>query len=273
MERFKARFEAQPEEEYHAVEAISAHGLKALVRSPLHYYSQFILKEEKESKARRFGTLAHLYLLERERFNAMKAIEPSVDKRTKTGKQEYENWLATVPEGAIIFKQQEYLELVRMLENIQQHPVASNLLSNGAAELSGFWTDFDTGLPCKMRPDFLPHEPAIVDIKTCSDASYKAFQKAIVNYRYDIQVAHYLDGYCVINGIERDSIPFVFIAIENQPPYAVAVYVASQEIIDSGRKAKALGIQRYLVGKQTTVWAGYQTEAEEMTLPVWFKEQ
>jgi hypothetical protein len=47
------------------------------------------------------------------------------------------------------------------------------------AEMSGFWSDPETGLGCKCRPDWLAMADGIVtgivDVKTCVDASAEGF--------------------------------------------------------------------------------------------------
>ncbi|MBK7542908.1 MAG: PD-(D/E)XK nuclease-like domain-containing protein [Candidatus Competibacteraceae bacterium] len=67
-------------------------------------------------------------------------------------------------------------------------------------------------------------EIAAVDIKTTKDASPAGFAKAVANYRYHVQQAHYLAG-CAALGLPASD--FVFVAVEKAEPYPVACYQLS----------------------------------------------
>lgn len=80
--------------------------------------------------------------------------------------------------------------------NVNEH--LRNAFRGGAAEVSVFWVD-ENGVPCKARYDWLKPR-TIIDLKKCDNTRNGrpfdfAIRRAIVDYRYDIQAAHYLDGY------------------------------------------------------------------------------
>jgi hypothetical protein len=79
---------------------------------------------------------------------------------------------------------------------VEHDPSAAELMRRGYAEVSVFWTDFDTGTPLKARFDRL-HPGLVVDFKTFSKRDLtmdRAITRSIQTYRYDIQEAHYLDA-------------------------------------------------------------------------------
>ena len=69
----------------------------------------------------------------------------------------------------------------------------------------------------------------IVDIKTTVDASPSGFDKQVWQYGYGIQDAFYR-RVCSLAGLDVDD--FIFVAVEKQPPYVVAVHVLSDEYIN-----------------------------------------
>jgi hypothetical protein len=80
---------------------------------------------------------------------------------------------------------------------IEKHPQLSKAFTGGMPEVSVFWTDAQTGVPCKARFDYLKPR-AIVDLKSYENVIglpvRKAMARCVANYRYHIQAALYLEG-------------------------------------------------------------------------------
>ena len=80
---------------------------------------------------------------------------------------------------------------------IEKHPQLSKAFSGGMPEVSVFWHDENTGVPCKARFDYLKPR-AIVDLKSYENTIglpvRKAIARCVANYRYHIQAAFYLEG-------------------------------------------------------------------------------
>lgn len=83
------------------------------------------------------------------------------------------------------------------------------------------------GLNYRVRPDRLLVNNdaylAIIDWKSCRDASKKSFRQDFYKYRYDLQAAFY----CDVLGVPMDS--FYFVAIEKEFPYNTAVYCLDED--------------------------------------------
>jgi PDDEXK-like domain of unknown function (DUF3799) len=95
-----------------------------------------------------------------------------------------------------MLKHQEFDRIVIASDLITQNPHLANAFSNGQPEVSVFW-DRDDGVRCKARFDFLKIR-GIGDLKSTRNPLGLDFpdncRRAIANYRYDIQAAHYLEG-------------------------------------------------------------------------------
>src|SRR5262249_30177801 len=80
---------------------------------------------------------------------------------------------------------------------IEHHPQLGRAFTGGMPEVSVFWTDDRTGVPCKARFDYLKPR-AIVDLKSYENVIglpvRKAIARCVANYRYHIQAAFYLEG-------------------------------------------------------------------------------
>ena len=184
-----------------------------------------------ETAAMTFGTAFHTYVLEQNQFADKVEIMPKIDKRTKDGKAAYAEFIASA-EGKTVIGIDDFVTIRNMKEAIQRHPRASLLLSEGIAESSIFWTDPETGIECKARPDFLTPSGVVVDLKKTRGAAPHSFLQSVLNFRYFLQAAFYLDGINQIDEIEYNR--FAFIAAEADPPYRVEVYELDLEFIDHG---------------------------------------
>jgi hypothetical protein len=101
------------------------------------------------------------------------------------------------------------------------------------------------GLLYRVRPDRLlvrKEEPlAIIDWKSCRDASVKAFRSDFFKYRYDLQAAFYCDV------LEVPMYSFYFVAIEKEFPYNTAVY--SLDEMTATNSMQELNIIKYRIGE------------------------
>jgi hypothetical protein len=86
----------------------------------------------------------------------------------------------------------ERIELAAAM--IETHPQLHLAFTGGMPEVSIFWTDTTTGVPCKARLDYL--KPlAIVDLKTFDLRDIvpdRAIVRAVASYKYHVQASWYL---------------------------------------------------------------------------------
>ena len=82
-------FKNIPYEEYAEIDAYRSHDLTSVIKCP---YSWKYSGPMKESPALIEGRLQHTLFLELEKFDEEFVIEPNVDRRTKAGKAEYEDF-------------------------------------------------------------------------------------------------------------------------------------------------------------------------------------
>jgi len=74
-----------PFSDYLALDAMSAHGLMQIERSPAHY-RHAIDTPHAPTPAQALGTAAHMAILEPDHYEAHAHVAPNVDRRTKAGK-------------------------------------------------------------------------------------------------------------------------------------------------------------------------------------------
>ena len=210
------------------------------------------------------GSALHCLVLTPEEFTKeFKILPVGLNRRTREGKALYQQILS---QGVPVLSAPVFTRLEAMAGAILNHPSASALLKNGAPESSYIWTDPDTGVTCKCRPDYLSRL-MIPDIKSCQDASYEAFQRAIIDHRYHVQGAYFVDGVKAVDGQRRD---FVLIAVEKEAPFAVAVYKLDEETLEQGRLEYKRNLQTYKTYQEHPErWTGYESMVMTMNLPKW----
>jgi hypothetical protein len=83
-----------------------------------------------------------------------------------------------------------------------------------------------------------------------------------------VQAAFYQDG---IKAITGKTVPFCFITVEKDAPYAVACYKAGDEVIEVGRAKYRAALQLLKWCKDNDQWPAYQPngEIETINLPRW----
>ena len=257
--------------DYHSGDGLSATGLCELMRSPLHYITS-LKTPHKETPALKLGSATHCAILEPERFAREYIKAGNLDRRTKEGKAA---WLEIEQSGKIVLTPEEYDKVTSMTLAIRNHEVASKLFSEGLAEHSIFWNeniyslDSDISILCKSRPDYvktLSDGYIIVDLKTAQDAETREFQRrAYYKYFYHIQAGHYLNGFENITGTK--VLAYIYVVIENEPPYAINVFRASQDFLNAGRTKVRELYELYASCKKSDNWPSYSSEIKDLNLP------
>ena len=212
---------------YHNSDGISRSRLMNFQKSPKHYISP---KEFKASSAMALGSLVHNILLEPALFDEEFALVPEINKRTKLGRQQFEAFKMEHAGKDLVTEEQ--LEIANsMVRSILQNKDAKALLGHDAlVENSIFWTDQESQLQLKSRPDLWVRDRGlIIDLKTTADASTWSFSNSAWKYGYFAQAAFASEA---LKSLGEKMTRFVIIAIENTEPYVPAVYVMDEAAIN-----------------------------------------
>ena len=234
-------------QEYHSLnQHVSSSFVKSVAK---HSIDRAMLKLD-ATPALLFGDAMHTYFESREQFHKRFVIfddeeiikdilerrpditTPSMTKDYKIYKSDFESSLE--PDQSVI----SAYDMDRI-----KHMYNSAVTNEGLKSIydmydyDEFWDEYSFisdeedlwGLKYRVRPDrmlVLDMEPlAIIDWKSCQDASEKAFRSDFWRYRYDLQAVFY----CDVLSIPAQN--FYFVAIEKEFPYNTAVYSLSEETI------------------------------------------
>lgn len=241
--------------------AIRKSWLDLIARSPAHLQAHLSGAQAEETEPLFKGTLIHAVVLEPDSIGSRYYLEPDGDGRTKVVREARAE-AASLNPGKIPVRQPDLDLAARIRDSVYSHKAAKALLgADGDVERSVFWTNTDTGEPCKARLDKMSQTKAfIADVKSTRDASPTAFAKSIVTYRYDVQAVHYAESL---------GLRFVFIAVEKTPPYAVAVYAVNPEILRLGKTRRDPNLRSYAECKASGRWPSYPETIQHISLPAW----
>lgn len=268
-----------PAAEYHRKElgVASNSALTRLAKSPAHYRAWLVEPESEPSEALLIGSAVHCAAFEPEVYAAdwVTAPEPPAfaHKGTKVGKEERTEWAQDLlawraaSEGKRFITREQRRLVTEMVASLRAHPIASQLLRGGGAELTLRWIDAATGVSCKARADYYRADlKTCIDLKTTNDASSAEFARSCARYRYHVQAAHYSEGFAAL-GSPLDA--FVFVCVEKSFPYAVSVKTFGDDTIAFGRAKWSEGMRMLADCLAVNSWPGYPDEIEVIDLPVW----
>lgn len=256
-----------PEAEYHSIRALSSSRLKAFMRSPAHL--RHMDENPITGDALSFGSAFHQRILEPTRFDAEYVVAPDVDRRTKDGKETYARFLSESA-GKTVLSYDDHLSITGMADAIFRHPTAADLLARrDGTEVSVFW-DQKAGwdiVGAKARLDaYVLEDKAVIDLKSCVDASPDGFARSVAKFSYHIQAAWYLRAAEQMQ-IEVETV--VFIAAEKKAPYGVGVYMLDRDAITEANHRIDSALPKYLACLRQNLWPSYDAGIQTLKLPRW----
>lgn len=258
---------------YHAGPGISNSGLSLIGRSPLHYYDRYLSgRPQYKTEAMIKGTIIHDALLEPTIFKnkyVPKAQVSDADERTKKYKDAYANFILDNP-GVEIVKDDFYNHVKELSDVVWTNKSFAEAVSNGKSEVSYYHKDEKTGVLCRCRADWVRDDYLITDIKTTDDARKDSFIRKIIDYRYHVQAAFYIDIIQKTMGLKEEP-RWCFAVIERKPPFAMKFYFPPDEMIDDGRMLYKKDLATYAKCIETNNWPGYNSEPEYIDFPAWYK--
>lgn len=258
------------QQEYREHPALSRSELILMDDCPLKF-KYAMTNPIKPSESLIFGQLFHKIVLEPETFSEEFAVEPDIDKRTKDGKERYNQWQSGLNDNITVVSEKSYTKALDMARVVNNSRLAKALL-DGERERAYFWVDEMTQVDCKCRLDCLKQlkdKLIIVDLKTTTSSNTEKWIRDSIKYCYDVQVAMYSEAVRMNYGVQPD---FVFITIEKEPPYSINIFKADPKYYDYGYDhfRSLIGLYKHCV--DTGNWYGYMGESEQindLTLPSW----
>lgn len=269
-----------PNEIYHRSSGWSSSTLKKFIeKSPAHV--QWDMRHPSpQSESMALGSAVHTLILEPEKFEQEFAVSQKFDGRTNAGKEGKARFLLEAGDKTVL-NEEQYNAARIMSDKVRNHDIAGIFVNDVVCESSIYWwyrapddDDSKYRMMMKVRPDAISRShPVMIDVKTTTNAGFSEFMKTIHKYAYHLSAAMYLKGanQCqeLLDHLGYHAITnFLFVVVENVPPYEVAVY----ELSDRDRE---LGLHlfqkcaRRLRDSLAEGFTAYPMQIRQTELPSW----
>ena len=241
---------------YHqGIDSISSSGVKMLInKTPAHFYRRYGLGAPEEvSRPLVFGSAFHAMVLEGEA--VCKGLYGDAPAHPGTAK--YAAWLEQSSHLAGGLKPDDWREIKFMQQALADDVEIAKLLAMPAKiEERIDFTDDETGMACKIKPDFLANDGSVMlDLKTTADATERGIYQSVRRFDYDLSAAMYLRGVEAALGV-TPRWGWVFVEKVTHLPRLVW---ASDETIETGNAKLDKGLAIYRDCAEVKSWPGYET--------------
>lgn len=232
-------------------------------------------KAESSKDHFRLGTALHSIAFECELSKKHFAISEFDEFRTNEAKR----WRdAQINAGRTVLKKKD-LKLVRdMCDALLEEPAIQQGLfdEKGEVETSVIHRDEETGLWLKARPDVVPINPILVDLKTTADASRRSVEYAVFDHGYHQQLALAAEVIEKVVGTKIEECWLVM--IEKEPPHTVVFAEIDVDLIAWGRVQNRGAMRRFAEclakGRESHHFPSNYRDGElTIRTPAWYHEQ
>ena len=212
--------------------------LKTFIEKCPKNYAYRLENPIKPTQAMKVGTAFHMLALEGlDKFSANYVKEPDVDKRTTLGKVTLAKFNETL-KGREPISTKNYEMMMCMYDELECHKNINILKDCAEVEKIYLWKNEDLDILCKGKFDAVnTSKKYIVDLKTTRNASPEGFKELLMNAKYHMQAAYYLDA------LGYDD--YYIIAIEKDKPHCICTYKLNKEMIKEGRKLYMDALKSY----------------------------
>jgi exodeoxyribonuclease VIII len=224
---------------------------------------------KEQTEAMIIGSLVHCLVLQPELFDLTYAVAPACDMRTKAGKEEYQTFIEGVEHlGIQVIKQEDYEKARNMRDNALN--VIGDFLEmpDAIIENAAFWTDSETGIACKCKPDiYVPSLGLAIDLKTTGGyATADDFGKSVKSYRYHVQQAFYTQG---LNANGFDVNHFLFAPVSKSAGNTCRAFSLDSRVVALGHKLLKDDLTLWADCEQANNWSRKPSQIETIHFKPW----
>lgn len=277
-----------PMAEYHGQltvgPSISSSGLRLIeAKSPLHYWDQSYLNpnraedEDEENAAMILGRAAHTLLLSEEGFRSDYVVRPE-SYEDDAGKWKpwsgnanvCKQWLADrKAEGKTVLLKSQVEAIHGIAEQLARNTVAADLL-RGRIERSIVCLD-KAGVWVKSRPDSIPADTIIADLKTCADASRRGCERSIMDKGYLQQMALAVTCLEQVGASRIDEAVLLF--VETKRPYAINIKPLDNGDLYTAMRLNRRAIDTFAECIRTNDWPTFEDSMRTWSAPQWWADR
>ena len=228
-------------------------------RSPLHaWHANARLNtnwKQDNSSVADIGTIAHHVLLAGDTRDIV-VIEAD-DWRTKAAKEQRDEAYARGAIPILTGKMSEVRAMVDAARAQLETSELAGIFSSGKAEQTLIYEVGDCWY--RSRPDWWNREAGVMlDLKTTkASAEPNSWTRLLLGMGYDLQAQIALNGALALTKGDLTPQHFIFAVLEQDPPYALSLVGASNQMLDLAQRKLDYASQIWKQCLQTSLWPGY----------------
>ncbi len=172
---------------------------------------------------------------------------------------------------------QSFETIEQMLISCKQDATIQRLIEGTDYQTSIFWTDPETGIKLKTRPDMNKRKKnVIVNLKTTLDGSPEGFTKDLKKWDYPLQACVEISG-CLRTGIMDKVDNYFWLVVEKVPPFNATIYEFQETDIMAVMDSYDFLLSRIKKAQEQNKYPGYSDQADneygilQAKLPAWYK--
>ena len=239
--------------------AVNWSTLSEMQKSPLAYQHRLTTPRE-STPAMDLGRLVHTAVLEPERLETDYAVWSG----GRRGTNEYKEWVLENA-GREVTTVTDFEKAQAIAAAVWAHKAARRVLRGGRTEQTLTWTDPVTHLRCKGRVDHI-RGGALSDLKTTRTVEPRAFGRSVESFGSHAQMAFYRRGMAASGYPDG---PTRLIAVEQEPPHEVAVYVVPEEVLFAGDLIVGKLLHEVRLWRSRRRWPVRYEEETTLDFPSW----
>lgn len=205
------------------IEYLSHSRIELYRKNPTMYKRQYIDKDvtRESTPAMALGSLVHAMVLEPDSVEKNFKLAPSVDKRTKAGKEEWEEFLRSIDDSVTVITRDDVSMAQRMINAIDENSSTAYYLANKNSikedEIEKPMMIDDQQVNCKIIPDVYSKEDGfLVDLKTVSsydpldwakEAHFSGYLRQLAFYRLFLRYHSIYIHSCIHVIVDKGEFP------------------------------------------------------------------
>jgi hypothetical protein len=265
-------------EEYHTNKThLSTTQVRKVKRSlkEFHWFKTGLMVQEDKPEFH-FGNAFELALLDKDEFAKRVAIIPDSEwynelrdkykspRQTKIYEEKVREFMLG-REGMYIINdkgEQSWETIQKMLESCYQDKTIQGLIKNTEYQTSLFWTDKDTGIKLKTRPDICKRKKnVVVNVKTTKDGSPRGFSRDLVDHEYPLQAVQEILG-CLNTGIMESVDLYLWLVVEKVAPFNATISEFDQSDIQASMDEYVYLLNKIKRAQDESKFPGYSDRAD-----------
>lgn len=252
---------------------ISKTSIELAALSPANMIARNNRQADSESEALLLGKMLHSRIEFHNDIEKYKALFVQMPAFTGEGSRKAKADWVEVNKANVVIDEGQALDIENLFLGLVANPQSKALMdADGIYEETVIWTDTESGVLCKCRPDkrlfsFLG-APMVVDWKTIRGDKFskKGISDAIFEHSYHVSAAFTIDG---LKAVGKDVSSYVFVFVQKAAPNNVLCVPAREIDIDIGRRKYKAILKQIAECQKTGVYPGFI----DIGLPEWFVQQ